>query len=186
MRRIVIEIDAMKCEGEMTNGQGTVLSKAGLEMSGPVSWTDLLTTLSVAMQLDQHTPPGMPIHGDMKYPSTTSRKPWEVKLCGFGLPGYGWGFWLPKPDQASVEETCCGFCDATAATRAVNFLRSNLAFIEGDPPGGTFEVFRYAGHHAFLDLHGMVHSFSDRPQALSHAAKLESTQVQHAPQAMPT
>lgn len=173
MRRITIEIDGMNCEVELCNGQGTVLAKAGLEMSGPVSWSDLLTTLAAALQLDQHTPPGLLVQGDAKYPSTTSSEPWEAKLCGFGIPGWLYGFWLP-----GMEESCCGFRTAAAATKGAKFLRHNLDAITGDLPNGVFEIFVLTGTYAFLDLNGDVHaSFPRREDAAGCAAKLEGLQM---------
>lgn len=169
MREVRLQINGLVCEAHLLDSHCNVLAETRIELNGPTNWYELLAKVGDELKLADHPPPGLPT------------QVWQVIRCGKPhCPGWGWGFYLPfdRTKQQVPVQTCCGFRSESAAAGAAKFVRGNLDVIEGGPPGGTFEVFGYAGNYAFIDLNGIVHSFSDRQHAQSHAAKLEATQMQ--------
>lgn len=187
MREVILKLDGLVCEAQLCDSRRNVLAEARIELNGPTNWYELLAKVGDELKLMQHPPPGLTTQGDAmtndecrrtNAPRSVVSHPWQPDLCGFGMPGYGWGFWLPPEAPKAVKsETCCGFRDEAAAVKAATFLKNNHDVITGDLPNGVFEVFGYAGKFTFIDLHGIVHSFSERQQAQAHAGKLEGTQM---------
>lgn len=185
MREVRLQLNGLVCEAQLCDGKRNVLSETKVELDGPTNWLDLLVRIGSQLNLKDHPPPGLVTESDQAADKSV-RAPleaWQAALCGFGMPGFGWGFWLPGQENEKavrLAETCCGFRDEAGAVKAAKFLRHNLDVITGDLPGGVFEIFGLTGTWAFLDLHGDVHaSFPTREEARGCAAKLEAVQMQN-------
>lgn len=179
MREVSIQINGQVCEAQLCVGD-KVIEETRIELHGPTNWFELLAKVGDELKLCSHPPPGLPTEGDLPE-RLGDPEAWQVALCGFGVPGYGWGFWLPGQENEKalrLSESCCGFRDEAAAVKAAKFLRHNLDVITGDLPNGVFEIFGLTGTWAFLDLHGDVHaSFPTSGEARGCAAKLEALQM---------
>lgn len=165
MRRITIEIEDGGVTACYSNGSER---KASMALEGPVTWDCLWGKIKEGLQLDLCVPPGIATQG-----AVPVMREWVPLLAGFGLPGFGWGFWLP-----GGSDSCCCFRDEAAAARAARSLMHNKDRIP-TMPSAVSEVFTLDGVYAFLDLFGEIHAtFITAEDAAGCAAKLENEHLQ--------
>lgn len=171
MRRITIEIEDGGVTACYSNGSER---KASMALEGPVTWDCLWGKIKEGLQLDLCVPPGAVMQRTSADQQTWLVKDdWRPQICGFGLPGFGWGFWLP-----GISGSCCGFRDEAAAARAARSLMHNKDRIP-TMPSAVSEVFTLDGVYAFLDLFGEIHAtFITAEDAAGCAAKLENEHLQ--------
>ena len=180
MKRLIIHVEGEHCTAWLCYGSQIASDYAKFTISEGTSWKDLQDRIHQEMKLDQHPPPGMATQGDEA--DVCPPLPWEPLQGGFGLPGYGWGFYLPvvrKNEVAELYESCCGFRDRSAAEKAAKTMRHNHTRITGDLPGAVFEIFTLDGVYAFLDYLGEIHAtFPTHAEARGCASKIEAAQMQ--------
>ncbi len=167
MRELILRISGLVCEAQLCDAHHHVLAEARIALHGPTNWYELLAKVGDELKLSERPPPGLLVQGDLA-------GPWKAALAGFGIPGWGWGFYLPN-----LKETCSGFCDEAAATKGAQRLKAHAGGIP-EFPNGTYEAFKSGAHWAFLDAEGeMHHGFPSPSAAQNCAAKLEDQRTEN-------